>query len=129
MEKVPMEEFEKPGHIRPKRENVAFFMRPEDKQLRRIERIQNIENVLKENLDEIESVLSGEKESGLIQDKYFEIYAKLNDLTSIAERLGNADLLSRLECQAKLLEEIKSKKQRARFGKIKGWKSFKSKKN
>ncbi len=122
-----MEEFGNGENVHPKKENVAFFMRPENKQLRKIERIENIENVIKENLDEIESVL--EKESELIQDKYFEIYAKLNDLTSIAERLGNPDLLNRLKCQAKLLEEIKSQKQRARLGKVMSWKSFKSKKN
>ncbi len=128
MEKVRAEEFGRKEDIHPKKENVAFFMRPEKRQIGKIERIQNIENTIKENLDEIELLLREGREEEMPQDKYFETYAKLNDLISITERLGNADLLKRLVSQAKLLEEIKSKRQKAGFKKLESWKSFKNRK-
>ncbi len=108
--------------------NVAFFMRSEKKQLDKIERIQKIEKIIKDNLEEIESFLE-EGEEKLSQDKYFEIYAKLNDLVSAAEKLRNTHLLSRLRKQSELLEKIKFEKQKAGLEKVKEWKYFKKRNN
>ncbi len=127
METAPETQFNNKGDSPEGKEILAPFKRKGGKITDKIEKREEIRNMIKDELSRIESMLEDKEKENLTLNEYYDIYGRVKHLMPIAEKIEERELFNGLKRQADLLEEIKNKRQKTAFDKIKreGWKSFK----
>ncbi len=124
MEAVPEVKLDRDDSSREERESRAPFQRGEEVLADKIERRENVRNMIRDEVSRIESALKeGEGEPNL--DEYFDFYGKVAHLTPLAEKIGEKELSEKLSRLGAALEKIKKERQKKIFKGLTSRMSFK----
>ena len=78
------------------KETPPPFRRVESRLNEKLEKAQEVRNMIKEKISEIESRMENVKKEELSSDEYFDFYASIRHLMPIAEAMNEPDFVKRL---------------------------------